>query len=386
MAVSQDTDYRLLPLEEMQARVTKFEDQVRAALVAAPPSADLIRGAVRREGVQRCPVWLRRVSPDLVIRYGDQLIDLFREFPDDLGRVAPYDILVGSNQKSPIGAVEALMKDAQWVNEWGVGWRHVVGGVGASEASHPLADWSGLDDYLTDGFPDPRDPGRLAPAVAPAMELRKAGKYTFGLFGSALYHLFSIRGIENALMDFHTNEAEMRRLIDSLCDYAIELTRCWASLDVDALLFTDDWGTQESLLISPATWRSFFKTSYKRLFEATHRAGLDVFFHTCGNVTEIVDDLIEIGMDALDPVQTSAMDIDELARRFGGRVTFCGAIDVQHLLPYATPGQIKDTIKRTSDILGRPFGNALILAPTNVITPDVSFENLRAMFEACHEK
>ena len=137
--------------------------------------------------------------------------------------------------------------------------------------------------------------------------------------------------------------------------------------------------------MSPPTWRKFFKEPYEALFRETHRCGMDCFLHSCGNVTEIIDDLIEIGVDVLDPIQTSAMHIAELARRFGGRISFCGTIDVQQLLPYSKPQEIKDAIRRSIDVLGRPFGNALILAPTNTITPEVSLENLRAMFEACHE-
>jgi uroporphyrinogen decarboxylase len=187
-------------------------------------------------------------------------------------------------------------------------------------------------------------------------------------------------------MDFHLEEANMHRLIEALEDYALKLIPKWAKIGVDSLLFLDDWGTQGELLMSPSTWRQFFKTPYETLFRETHRLGMDCFLHSCGNVTEIVDDLIEVGLDVLDPIQTSAMDITELARRFGGRISFCGSIDVQSLLPRAKPREVKDAVHRSIDILGKPFGNGLILAPTNTITPDVPFENLRAMFEACHGK
>jgi uroporphyrinogen decarboxylase len=378
-------DWRHYPLEEMERRVARFEDGVWGAQIAAPPNHDLLKKAVRREHAARCPVWLRRVTPDLVIRYGDALIDLYTEFPEDLGRVSPYDLMVGYKPKVKITPTEALMTNAEWISEWGVGWKHVVGGVGATEISNPLPDWAKLDEYLATSFPDPDEPGRLDAAAAPTAALHRAGKYVFGLFGSAFFHVFSIRGFENALMDFHLEEDPMRRLIAALQDYALKLIRQWAKIGVDALLFLDDWGTQGELLMSPPTWRQFFKAGYEEVFRETHRCGMDCFLHSCGNVTEIVDDLIEVGLDVLDPIQTSAMDIAELARRFGGRISFCGSIDVQSVLPRAKPQEVKDAIRRSIDILGKPFGNGLILAPTNTITPDVPFENLRAMFEACHE-
>ena len=378
-------DWRDYSLAEMENKVARFEDAVRAAQLAAPANRDLLKGAVRRQGAERCPIWLRRVTPDLVIRYGEALVDLHTEFPDDLGRVSPYDLMIGYKPKVKITPTEAMMTNAAWVSEWGVGWKHIVGGVGATDITSPLTDWAQLDEYLATGIPDPDEPGRLEAAAAPAEALQRAGKYVFGLFGPAFFHVFSIRGFENALMDFHLEERNMRRLIEALQDYALKLIRQWAKVGVDALLFTDDWGTQRGLLMSPPTWRKFFKAGYEAVFREAHRCGMDCFLHSCGHVTEIVDDLIEVGLDVLDPIQTSAMDIAELARRFGGRISFCGSIDVQQLLPHAKPQEVKDAIRRSIDVLGRPFGNALILAPTNTITPEVSLENLRAMFEACHE-
>jgi uroporphyrinogen decarboxylase len=376
--------WRHLPLEEMERRVARFDEAVWAAQIAAPPNHALLKQAVKRQQAARCPVWLRRVTLDVVIRYGEALIDLYTEFPDDLGRVSPYDLMVGYKPKVNITPTEAMMTNAEWVSEWGVGWKHIVGGVSATEVSNPLPDWANLDEYLATTFPDPDEPGRLDAAIAPTKALHGAGKYVFGLFGSALFHIFSIRGFENALMDFHLEEANMHRLIEALQNYAMKLIPRWAEVGVDSLLFLDDWGTQGELLMAPATWRRFFKAPYEALFRETHRLGMDCFLHSCGNVTEIVDDLIEIGLDVLDPIQVSAMDIIELARRFGGRISFCGSIDVQSLLPCAKPQEVKDAVHRSMDALGKPFGNGLILAPTNTITPDVPFENLRAMFEACH--
>jgi uroporphyrinogen decarboxylase len=376
-------EWRRLPLARMEEISARFESAVKAAQLASPPSRELLRRAVRRQEAARCPVWLRRVTPDLVIRYGEALVELFSEFPDDLGRVSPYDLMVGYRPKIPITPVEALMTDAEWTSEWGVRWRHVVGGVGASEAASALPDWSGLEAYLAT-LPDPDEPGRLSAAAPPARELHTAGRYVFGLFGSAYFHFFSIRGFENSLVDLHVEPQNTRRLLDALHDYALRLVRQWAKIGVDALLFLDDWGTMNGLIVSPRTWREYFKPLYRDLFAETHRLGMDCWLHTCGDVVEIVDDLIECGLDVLDPVQTSAMDIRELADRFGGRISFCGTIDVQKLLPLGTPREIRDHIGRCRDVLARPFGNGLILAPTNTITPDVPFENLRAMFEACH--
>jgi uroporphyrinogen decarboxylase len=100
----------------------------------------------------------------------------------------------------------------------------------------------------------------------------------------------------------------------------------------------------------------------------------------------IVDDLIEIGMDVLDPVQPGAMDMGQVARRFGGRVAFAGAVDLQRLLSHASPQEVTDTVRQVIDTLGRPFGGGLIVGPANIMTPEIPLENLRALFEAAHQQ
>lgn len=189
--------------------------------------------------------------------------------------------------------------------------------------------------------------------------------------------------MQNLFLDFYTNERELRRLSDAIVRYLLELIRQWAEMGADAVFLTDDWGTQTSLMLSLEMWRSFFADAYRTVFQEIHRRGMDVMFHSCGNVTAIVPDLIALGVDVIDPIQPGAMDQEEVARQFGGRVSFCGGIDDQRLASH-TPGQIRDEVRRTIDTLGSPFGNALIVAPANVMTPEIPLENLRALFEACH--
>jgi uroporphyrinogen decarboxylase len=171
-----------------------------------------------------------------------------------------------------------------------------------------------------------------------------------------------------------------------LLEYLIALTRSWGALGVDAMYFTDDWGTQTSLMISPAMWRSYFKDLYRKLFDEVHRLGMQVIFHSCGNVMSIVPDLIDVGLDVLDPLQPRAMDVAEVAKRFGRCLSFSGGIDVQNLLVFGSPRQIKDAVRQIIDTLGCPAGGGLIVAPANLVTPEVPLENFRALFEACHQK
>jgi len=278
-----------------------------------------------------------------------------------------------------------LMQDAQWTDEWGTRWGHAFGGVGATPVDCPLKDWAQLDAYLARQLPNPRAPGRFDAALQ-VLEQHRRAKYCWGVIHLALFErLHCLRGMQNVFVDFYTNEREVRRLLEALCDYLLELVRYWAEIGADAVMLTDDWGTQSGLMVSPAMWRDFFKPHYRTVFDEAHGRGLDVIFHSCGNVMDIVGDLIEVGVDVLDPVQPGAMDLERAARDYGGRISFAGGIDVQHLLVAGTPQEIGDEVRRIVDMLGRPSGGGLIVGPANVLTPEVPIHNLRAMFEACHE-
>ncbi len=377
---------RHLSMAEIEAIVSRFDERVNAAQQASPPSRELVRKALRRQAT-RCPVRIRRLSYDVIVRHGDALADLFCAFPDDAIFFAAYDITVGHqppDRPDRLTPIRVLMQEAEWTDEWGTRWAHAAGGMGATQVANPIEDWRQLDGYLATRVPDPRAPGRLDAARA-VVEAHGRTRYCVGMIHLALFErLHSLRGMQNTFVDFHTHEREVRRLLDALAEYLLELIRAWGKLGADALFLTDDWGTQLALMIAPDMWRRYFKAHYRRIFDEVHRCGMDVIFHSCGNVTAIVPDLIDIGLDVLDPVQPGAMDVAEVARRFGGQLSFCGAIDDQRL-GSSSPRQIKDAVRRTVGTLGRPFGNGLILAPANLIPPEVPIENLQALFEACHD-
>ena len=169
-----------------------------------------------------------------------------------------------------------------------------------------------------------------------------------------------------------------------MTDEFVDQIRGIAARGADAVLIADDFGTQDAMILSPTHWRQFFEPTYKRLFDATHDAGMHAWFHSCGHIRPIIPDLIEIGIDVLHPLQPASMDLAEIAETFGGQVCFAGGVDVQGLLPVATPDGVEAEIRRLIDLLDGPHGG-LILAPTNSIMPDTPFENLVAMCRTMHD-
>jgi uroporphyrinogen decarboxylase len=371
-------------MEEVRAQ---FEEKINAAQRASSASKDFVRDAMHHKGAPRCPVRNRTLSLDVIFKYGDELADLFCRYPDDVICVYPYEFAIGHqppDKPDRIHPVRAFTQPTVWVDEWGTEWQHAAGGVGASEMDYPLKDWSMLDRYLSEQIPHPRAPGRLDAALPLLRDFRRT-KYCIGMMILVLWDRFrTLRGNLNCFMDLYDYRSEVHRLVEALTEYSLELISYWAETGIDALFLADDLGTQRSLIISRDLWREYFRIPYRRLFDEAHRVGLDVIFHSCGNIEELIPDFIDIGVDVINPLQPGAMDLSRVSRRFGGQVAFFGAIDDQNLLREGSPVQVKEEVRRIIDLLGRPFGNAFIPAPSNVIAPEVPLENIRALMEAGH--
>jgi uroporphyrinogen decarboxylase len=388
MTSNSTRDFRSLSVPEMEQIVADFEKRLNESQRKNPPTKEFVKNSLHRRGLGRCPVRNKRLSFDIILKYGQDLAGLFEAYPDDAIPVIPYDITIGyqpPSKEPKVNPIEALTRDAHWVDEWGTQWGHAFGGVGATPTDYPLKDWATLDEYIATGIPNPREPGRYDNA-AELIRLHGDSKYCFGIIHLALFErLHSIRGMEALFTDFFLQENELRKLMDALREYLLELIRMWAEIGADGVFMTDDWGSQSGLMISPELWRDFFKQYYTDVCEETHKHGMDVLFHSCGNVHDIVGDLIDAGVDVLDPIQPGAMNIERLAAEYGGKIAFSGAVDIQQLLQCASPPEIKSKIHRIIDTIGKPFGGGLLIGPANVLTPDTPFENLVALFEATHE-
>ena len=372
--------------EQARRDIARFNERVDQACRAQPAARAWVRGALHRQGARRCPVRLRRLSLDIILRYGDALADLFAAYPDDVVFAASYDIFLGYQRPDAperVDLVAALTGPAEWTDEWGTRWRHAAGGVGASTVAYPLNDWAAVDAFLQ-GMPDPHLPGRLE-AVEPTLSRFGGHLYFAGMTHLLLYErLHCLRGLENTLEDLYQAPAQTERLLEALTEYYLGIIQAWGALpNVDALFMSEDWGTQQALMISPAMWRRFFLERYRRLFDAAHRAGLDVIFHSCGNVSAIVGDLVDAGIDILDPLQPEAMDLATLAREYGAHVAFSGGLSDQ-TLARQTPAEVTEAVRRTIDLIGGACRNAYLVGPSNVLTPEIPLANIEALFQACH--
>jgi uroporphyrinogen decarboxylase len=278
------------------------------------------------------------------------------------------------------------------IDEYGVQRRRAryAGGHYWELAHSPLAEAT-LSDLDTHPWPDPDDPGRFEGLAEEAKDLYHNTPYALvGCTGFQTFWqpAFAVRGLEQALMDLVANETFMLALLDRIYEISAAITQRFLEITgpyLTVVRTADDLATQTSLLMSPATYRKMIKPYHKR-FNALIKQYTDatIFFHCCGNITPLMDDLIDAGFEALHPVQPSANnDPDGLKAKYGERVTFWGGIDTQQVLPRGTRKEVREEVQLRIRQFGP--GGGYIAGAAHNIQPDVPPQNILAMSEAVRE-
>ena len=205
--------------------------------------------------------------------------------------------------------------------------------------------------------------------------------YKFGKIGFSLFErAWSLRGLENFLADLAGEEKFVQELFGQILDYNLKIMDRALKYNIDGFFFGDDYGQQRGLLMSPATWRKFIKPCLAKMFEKAKSAGRTVALHSCGDISAILGDLIDIGLDIYQTVQPEIYGLKEIKEQFGAHLTFWGGISTQKTLPYVTPDEVKNIARETIKILGKNGG--YIAAPTHQVPADVPVENIIALAEA----
>jgi uroporphyrinogen decarboxylase len=192
-----------------------------------------------------------------------------------------------------------------------------------------------------------------------------------------------MRGMDNMLMDLVLNQKYAQILIDNIGEFMLEFCKKnLASIGdkIDLYGIWDDFAAQDDLMLSPDLWRKYYKPWDEKLIEVAKSHGLLVCFHICGNCNPVLPDIIEMGADLLDPVQTSArdMELSKLKKNFGKDICFHGGLDIQGFLPKAGPSQVREKVKEAKDMFDGEGG--IILGPSHYITNDTPTENILAIY------
>lgn len=328
-------------------------------------SRERVIRTLRHEPVDRVPreIW---ALPGVHWFHKDDFDAVNTRFPGDFG-VPTFHYGQGKRCKGEPCRV------GEYVDAWGCVWQVGEPGVIGEVKESPLSDWSYLPKYRPPfELLDEADLSKVNESCANTMLFTKVGTET-----RPFERLQFLRGTEQLFMDLAYGDKEIHKLIEMLHDFYCREMQMWARTDVDSIAFMDDWGSQTALLISPEMWREIFKPLYKDYCDIIKGAGKFVFFHSDGNIESIYPDLIEIGVDAQNS-QLFCMDIEGLAEKYNGKITFWGEIDRQHILPFGDEEDARNAVKRVRAAMDKGKGGVIAQCEWGMDTPA---KNIAAVFD-----
>ena len=227
-------------------------------------------------------------------------------------------------------------------------------------------------------FPDPINP-LIFEHMTERIDADKGERYRVFSVGFSLFErAWTLRGMEALMMDFLEYPEFAHLLLGAIADFQIAQVREALKYDIAAVYFGDDWGSQRGLIMGPDLWRAFIKPQLRRMFGVVKQAGKAVSLHSCGDVDELFDDLIALGLNVFNPFQPEVMDVEALLKKYRGRLAFQGGLSTQRILPYGTPDDVRRETRRLL-ALGREGG--YIFAPAHSVEGDVPLENMIAFIE-----
>ena len=274
------------------------------------------------------------------------------------------------------------MDDKPYTDEWGIGWNvhpyETPFGTGhyTEIASHPLADASAISGYQA---PDPHRPELYAASEQTIRDF-KDEYWIVGVTVTTIFETaWALRGLEQMMLDMVTDPELANQLLDIPFKYHLTAAKKLVEMGVDMIWTGDDVGSQHQMMISPRMWRKYLKPRMATFISELKAINPDVkvAYHSDGNVLPIIPELIEIGLDVLNPIQPASMDPAAVKKQFGDKLSFWGTIDEQKTLPFGTAGDVANEVHQRLETVG--YDGGLILAPTHHVQLDTPLENFWAM-------
>lgn len=276
-------------------------------------------------------------------------------------------------------------------DEWGCLWGRTDVQNTGQVVEHPLRNLDGLSDFP---WPDPDDPQRYRD-----FERQLAGaedRFVMFCFGHGIFErLHMLCGMSETLMGLYKRPREMHEILDRILEHHLRvLDNCMKLADrhpsgtsgvarsIHAAAMADDWGTQDQAFISVKHFREFFGPRYKRWFDAIKAAGLHTWMHSCGRINDILEELIDCGLEVINSQQPTIVGIDEMSRRFRGRVCFESIVDTQSTLPRGTHEEIRAEARALLDKWGTPQGGFIVSDYNDAEAIGVTLDRRLVMFEA----
>ncbi|MEM2154066.1 MAG: uroporphyrinogen decarboxylase family protein [Nitrososphaeria archaeon] len=320
-------------------------------------SKSLVINAIEFSGPVRVPLWFTELNESDVIELQAKYVGGYKRTWDPFNGVSGFD-------------------------EWGCYWSVPLSGEWRTMGvvtGHPMEDWSNLESYR---FP------KFKIVLNISKSIIDKDKYIVGSVPFTLFErMHFLRGFKNLLTDFYICPEKVSLLADYVLDVQLGLVKQWCEIGVDGLFFTDDWGSQQGLFVSPNVFRQIFKPRYKILFDTVHAYGVHAILHSDGKIHSIIGDFIDIGLDVINiPQPTSLFSLPFLSENFGGKICFLTNVDNQTTI-YCSEDKIRLEAKEIVEYLGK-FNGGLIagwIDPCDTIALKVPLENIRIACNAFKE-
>jgi len=267
-----------------------------------------------------------------------------------------------------------MPRKGNYVDEWGSVWHVAEDGI-IGEVKEPVLD----DLSKIAGFSPPWEYLETTDLSKVNRSCAESDKFMLsGICARPFERMQFVRGTEKLFMDLAYGTKEIFKLRDMIHEYNLERVEMWLETDVDGILMMDDWGTQNSLLISPALWREFFKPLYAEYCHLIHEQGKYVFFHSDGWIEDLYDDIVGMKVDAINS-QLFCMNIEKLAEKYQGKITFWGEIDRQRILPFGNVHEVTEAVYRVRKALDDGTGGVIAQCEWG---KNNHMENMESVFEA----
>ncbi|HEY3291773.1 MAG TPA: uroporphyrinogen decarboxylase family protein [Anaerolineae bacterium] len=279
------------------------------------------------------------------------------------------------------------LDDRTLIDDWGVTYRQPEGWHQWDMVAHPLAEAT-IDDLESYPWPDVDDPARYAGLADLARDLHENTPYAVcaSTMDTTIFdRAWELRGMQQFLEDLLADPEFALALLEKVADLQYRRHICFlreVGKYIDVLMISDDMGVQRGPLLRPQLYRKMIKPFHARYVQMIRQhTGAKIVNHACGSIVDVIEDYIEIGIDACNPMQVSAVGMtpQNLKTRFGGRMAFWGGIDTQHVLPQGSPDDVRQAVRSTLDVMGLEGG--YVLGAVHNVQDDVPPANVWAMLD-----
>ncbi|HUJ45386.1 MAG TPA: uroporphyrinogen decarboxylase family protein [Opitutaceae bacterium] len=343
-------------------------------------SRERVHAALAHEEPDLIPVTLAYENPeDILKRYGKSSADL-PSMRQDVMRVS-VELPAFPSSLADRYFEKSMMTGDYWIDPWGVLRCYQDRRRLSYAAVGPLRRASSAEEILN--FPWPELGDHRAALIAETNALQRSGYAVQGAMSQTIFeHAWLMCGMENLLMKMHTDPDFVQCLFTRIATWKRALARQYVEAGVDILRLGDDIASQHGMMMAPKMWRGTLKPLLAEIIADARESkpALPIFYHSDGNIRDVIDDLIEIGVTILNPVQPEAMDPLEVKKRYGDKLTLWGCVGVQRLFPFGTPAEMDTTVRDYCRILGK--GGGFVIGPTHSIESDIPWENIVAFYKA----